>query len=130
MLSFADARKLARLRPSERVGFEAAGYASASSYLSARERELGPGDVLVYGEGYVFVAIFWNERFSNRVVFVSQERGPAAFLAGAERAGAKWVVVNDGSAEQRELLARKDQWQEVGAASMVPRSIAFRRLGR
>src|SRR6185369_12239900 len=59
----------------------------------AREKELGPGTLLVFNEHYSgFPSLFWNSHFSNRVVYM---HGGGDFLARAAKAGAKWVFLND-----------------------------------
>lgn len=93
----------------------------------ARERELGPGDVLVF-ERFGWAGLFFNERFDNRVEHIDPRahRGDA-WLAEARRRGAEWVVVRHRSP----LVARlreSDAWEEVGPVDATAHpALAFRR---
>jgi hypothetical protein len=95
----------------------------------ARDRELGPGDQVVWSDDLPFPSLLWNETFSNRLVY-----GPSldanAYLDRAERIGAKWVVVGVGSLAAQRIIERSDRWQLVGgvhAHSQQP-CYAYRRL--
>ena len=82
----------------------------------ARERELGPGTLLVFGDRYSgFPSIFWNRSFTNRVEYL---RSGPDFLARAARAGATWVyVLEPGIAVQ--ARAPGSGWQEVGPLNAI-----------
>lgn len=82
----------------------------------ARERELGPGTVLVFNDRYgAFPSIFWNRSFTNRVEYL---RSGPDFLARAARAGATWVYVGEpGVAAQARVPG--SGWQEVGPLNAI-----------
>jgi hypothetical protein len=92
----------------------------------ARERELGPGSLLVFSDRYSgYPSIFWNRWFSNRVLYLRM--GPD-LLARATRAGASWIFVAEPGiiAQAR---APRSGWQEVGPLNgLNGGGLAFRRV--
>lgn len=93
----------------------------------ARERELGPGDLLVFSR-HPFVGLLWNERFSNRVELIDPLRHRGAdWVEEAVARGAEWAVV-EGRSSLAMLLRESPAWDEVGPAdgSREP-TVAFRR---
>jgi hypothetical protein len=130
MVSFEQARELARQPYSQRVTFESAGYATSSKFVAARERELRKGDVVVYPDENYFPATFWNERFSNRVIYVPSRLGPEGFLKRADALSAEWAIVAPSTREYAALAQQKSLWQEIADASIRPRAVAFRRLSK
>jgi hypothetical protein len=78
----------------------------------ARERELGPGAIVVYGDDQPQPAPLWNNAFSNRVLYVPSGDG---FLARAEALGATWIFASERSTGLREELAAPgSRWERVG----------------
>jgi hypothetical protein len=91
----------------------------------ARDRELGKGDVLAFPDNFGnFPAIFWNDWYSNRAVWIPE--GPE-FIANAEKANAKWIYVTFGDANYSKLKAPGSGWQEVGTMNVENWGAAFRR---
>ena len=91
----------------------------------ARERELGDGAVLAFDDDYgAYLALFWNNRFSNRAVYLPS--GPD-FLARAQRIGAIWVYVNLRDPLLRTIQAPGSGWEEVGFLSAEKTGKVFRR---
>ena len=92
----------------------------------SRERELGPGDVVVWTEECNFPSLFWNERFSNVLLYMPSTPQPAMILEEAERAGARWLVVAGPWAEA--ARARSDHWKEIGISNQSHSpNVIFRR---
>lgn len=80
--------------------------------VRARDRELGPGDLVVWTASCVFPSLLWNERFSNVLVFRPDTVPPGDLLDEAERMNAKWIVVTGATADA--ARSRSDRWQRVG----------------
>jgi hypothetical protein len=118
--------KLAKASPIEREVDRDLGAPTWRIAGLARERELGPGSLLVFNERYSgFPSIFWNRSFSNRIAYL--RLGPD-FLARAMRAGATWVYLNDaGSIGQARVPG--SGWQEVGPLNGINGGgLVFRRI--
>jgi hypothetical protein len=118
--------KLAQVSPVEREVDRALGAPTVREPGLARERELGPGTLLVFSDRYSgFPSIFWNRSFSNRVLYLRM--GPD-FLARAARAGASWIfVLEPGIIAQ--ARAPGSGWQEVGPLNGINGGgLAFRRI--
>jgi hypothetical protein len=91
----------------------------------ARERELGPGSLLVFDEKYAaFPSLFWNNHYSNRVMFI---HGGPDFLARAAQAGATWIFLNDREPLSHDARAPRSGWDEVGVLNAINGGSAFRR---
>jgi hypothetical protein len=92
----------------------------------AREKELGPGKLLVFNEQYSsFPSVFWNNTFSNRVKFI---HGGPGFLARAAQAGATWISLSPQDSLIYEARAPGSGWQEVGLLNAYGPGYAFRRV--
>jgi hypothetical protein len=92
----------------------------------AREKELVAGSLLVFNERYSgFPSLFWNNRFSNRVMYM---KGGPDFLTRAAAAGATWVFLNPQDDQLRLARAPGSAWQEVGVLNPINGGLAFRRL--
>lgn len=75
----------------------------------AREREIRAGDVVAF-DNIDFVALLWNNAYSNRVVWLSSSDP----LGEAESKGAAWVYTRGGTTLSSQL-ARSGGWQLVGS---------------
>jgi hypothetical protein len=129
-ISLATAKDLMRMTTLERACAHVQDFLPEPKTCAAREQELKPGDVVVFGDGILFPALLWNERYSNRAVWVPSALGADAMLKRADELGAKWFVASSHSAEQHALKSRP-AWQEVGQLSTTsPAMIAFRRVGK
>jgi hypothetical protein len=118
--------KLAKASPVEREVDRDLGAPTMRLAGLARERELGPGKLLVFNERYSgFPSIFWNRSFTSRIAYV---RGGPDFLGRAARAGATWVYVNDG-VNINLARAAGSGWQEVGPLNGINGGgLVFRRV--
>lgn len=93
----------------------------------AREREqLRDGELVVFAD-HPFPAQLWNERFSNRVVWLAPSTPD--WIATAEAMGASWVIVPRSGALITHLRA-DEQWEELGPAVLPEDVFAFRRHPR
>jgi len=93
----------------------------------ARERELGKGDVLAYDDAYGnFVAILWNDKFSNRIEWVPE--GPD-FLENAKAIHAKWIYLTHTDESVAKIRA-SGEWEEVGVMNVENWGSAWRRIGK
>jgi hypothetical protein len=101
------------------------GACTTKAVALARERELGPGSLLVFNERYSgFPSLFWNNTFSNRIMYV---KGGPGFLARAAAAGANWIFLKDGDPLVQAARAAGSGWQEVGILNAINGGFAFRR---
>jgi hypothetical protein len=112
-----------RSTPAERAASQLSEWTMPSKVAAARETEIGPGDVVAFGDDVEFPALLWNERHSNRVVYVPYA---PSYRIALNAAGAKWTVTGN---EQiaRELLT-SGKWQLVGSASNAGKTNAYRRI--
>ena len=118
--------KLAKASPVEREVDNTLGAPTLRPAGLAREHELGPGSLLAFYERYSgFPSLFWNRRFSNRVIYL---RGGPDFLVRAARAGATWVYLNDGGTINQARVPGLG-WQEVGPLNAINGGgVVFRRV--
>jgi hypothetical protein len=92
----------------------------------ARERELGPGSLLVFNERFgAFASLFWNLHYGNRVMYLPE--GPD-FLERAARAGATWIFVGDHDPLAVKAGAMGSGWQDVGVLNPLNGGHAYRRM--
>jgi hypothetical protein len=90
----------------------------------ARERELTKGKILVYGSSIgQFSALFWNNRFSNKAIFVPD--GPD-FLKRAEAVGPTWIHASYRTPNYLQLKSSQT-WEEVGPLNTDRWGAVFRR---
>ncbi len=103
--------KLAEASPVDREVDRDLGAPTVRSVGLARERELGPGTLLVFSDRYSgYPSIFWNRSYSNRILYLRM--GPD-FLARAARAGATWIFVLEPWIMAQARVPGAG-WQEVG----------------
>ena len=102
------------------------GWTLPHATMVARERELGPGAVVAYGEGTTFPSVLWNERYSNRLVYVP-DGPPATVLARLDELGARWAVDRAPGGVFAAAQSRPDLWEPIGLASAGYPTTAFRR---
>jgi hypothetical protein len=117
---------LAKASPVEREVDRDLGAPTVRGPGLARERELGPGTLLVFSDRYSgYPSIFWNREFSNRILYLRM--GPD-FLARAARAGATWIFVLEPGI-QAQARAPGSGWEEVGPLNGINGGgLAFRRV--
>jgi hypothetical protein len=92
----------------------------------ARETELGPGQVLVFPDDYgAYLALFWNNQFSNRAVYVPWTPD---FLKQAEALEATWIYCATADVECRKAASLPSSgWVELGPLDVENRGSVFRR---
>jgi hypothetical protein len=110
----AEARQLARLRPEERAAWKSTVWSPTPDTALARDRELGPGDVIAYSDDK-FAALLWSEGMRNRVEYVPYHSSRSVFLADLENVHAKWAVIMPG--DGYEFLRQSPDWEAVGLLS-------------
>jgi hypothetical protein len=125
-LNYDQGKELAGMTAKERACYAWAWHTVTGPGAEARERELGPGDVVVFTDNNTFPSILWNERYSNRVVYVPF-RDPEDFLRRVAEKNAKWVVSWPGTGEIEALRSRPNDWEEVGVLARTQNWTAYRR---
>jgi Na+-transporting methylmalonyl-CoA/oxaloacetate decarboxylase gamma subunit len=81
-----------------------------------RESLLGDGEILAFNDRYgMFPSLFWNSRFSNRILYVPSSPD---FIAQAEAAGARWIFCENGEPYCEAARAAGAPWDAVGHASV------------
>lgn len=104
---FAEARGLG---PADRAAMQIDTFLWPSNWSRAKERELGPGDVLAYDEGVHFLAELWSHDYDHRVEFVSSQGDPQRYLARLRGMRAKWVGVTVGTPAEAALREAGATW--------------------
>jgi hypothetical protein len=74
-------------------------------FIAARDREIGPGDCILFDEAVSFQGELWNASTTSRLVFARSDNLPA-FLEAVTRERPKWVVVADRREVTRALELR------------------------
>jgi hypothetical protein len=97
-----------------------------ASVAALREREIGPGKVVAFGPGVAFPSQLYNDRFDNRLTFVSEDT-PRAIEKRLASAAPTWVIASPDEPLHRYLSERSDTWELVGLASRNVPTYAFRR---
>ncbi len=119
-------RALLQRSASERATMYFGDYHMPPDVARAREREIGPGDLVVFTQETAFPGVLWNEQLSNRVEYL--ERGDTrAFLVELEARRPKWVVVGSATALRAALARAGAEWELVGPACRQDKTEAFRR---
>lgn len=117
---------LVRHTPAERATMHFAPFQMPPETARVRERDLGPGDLLVFTQETAFPGVLWNHHMSNRVEHVPFKDAPS-FLAALDRLQPKWVVVGASSGGRTALVGRASEWELVGPACKQDGTLAFRR---
>jgi hypothetical protein len=125
-LTYRQATDLAEMPAPERATYNWLWHTVPTATAVARERELGPNDVVIFTDQYTFPSILWNERYSNRVVYVPFN-STEDFLARAAAVNAKWATAPAGTPEFQALHDASKDWEEVGQISITRAWTAFRR---
>lgn len=99
-----------RATPAERASMQIDTFLWPSQWMLAKERELGPGDVLAYDEGVHFLGDLWSHDYDHRVVFVSSAGDPEAYVRRLRAMRAKWVGVTVGTPAEAALRAAGATW--------------------
>ncbi|MCB9659779.1 MAG: hypothetical protein H6726_19175 [Sandaracinaceae bacterium] len=124
-ISWETAERLLSTPPEERDAFPLNQTAPPADVARARERELSEGAVVAYDGSYRFPAMLWNDEFSNRVVYLSDQPTQGDLQSRLAEVDPVWLVARRGGAWDRALAAIPGTWELVGA--MDPRTNAYRR---
>jgi hypothetical protein len=130
-----EAKKLASIPWPEREVTPASeispdlGMASASSITKetglAREKQLAPGSILAMPSNFqVYIALFWNNEYSNKVVWVPE--GPD-YLARVAETDAMWLYCSFNDPMYRSLKKSDSGWAEIGPLNVEHWGAVFRR---
>jgi len=111
-----EAFDLAAMRPEERVGTKPSYSVFPGEASFAREREIGPGDLVVFADRVAFVGNLWNERMSNRVGWIPY-RDRAQYLDDLWESGAEWAIVRVPTASESALRSAPDRWERLFQAT-------------
>lgn len=91
----------------------------------ARERELGPGKVILFNDNYGnYPAHFWNNTYSNKAIWVPPTDD---MLMEAERLHATWIFLSNGDPLAGKLRAPGSGWHEIGVVNIEGWGSMFRR---
>lgn len=77
-------KRLLRSTAHERAAMYLETFHLSPQVAEARERELGPGDLVVFTQDKKFPGVYWNHSMTNRVEYI-EYRHPPAFLADLAR---------------------------------------------
>ncbi len=93
--------------------------------IVARDRELGPGDLVIWSGNLDFASALHNVRYENRLKYVGTSP-----VDRAEAEGARWLAVPAASADAALARTRADRWQTVGMLHAHPQTptLVFRRV--
>jgi hypothetical protein len=90
-----------------------------------REKQLGPGAVLAFNTSYgTYMALFWNNEFSNKIVWVKE--GPD-YLDRVAAAGATWAYAAYGDPIYGKFKEKDSGWAELGPVNVERWGAMFRR---
>jgi hypothetical protein len=118
---------LFRRSAAERASMNVASFQMPAAVARAREKELGPGDLVVLTDDTSFPGVLWNHRFENRVEYLPFE-SRAAFLAGLDERCPKWVIAGARSGGRAALETLPSVWQQVGPAVRQDGTFVYRRV--
>jgi hypothetical protein len=117
---------LLRRSHAERASSYAGDFHLSPEVARARDRELGPGDLVIFTQETLFIGALWNDQLSNRVEYL-ERRDTHDFLDEIEKRHARWVVVGGPSALRAALMAPNSGWELVGPAGAPDKMVAFRK---
>jgi hypothetical protein len=118
--------QLAHASPLARELDQNLGSPTVTASAFAREKELGPGTLMVFDEHYSgYPSLFWNNTYSNRIQYL---RGGPDFLKRAREAGATWINLSPQDPNLAVARQPGSGWQEVGQLNLYVASYAFRRV--
>jgi hypothetical protein len=98
-------RRAMEAAPDERAALQIDTFLWPTRWGLARERELGPGDVLTYDESVHFLGDLYSHDYDHRVVYVPSSGDPRDFVRRVQALRARWVGVRSGSAAEQALRA-------------------------
>lgn len=119
------ALKLYKLPSAQRATYQVVNFMLPEATAKARERELAAGDVIALDWWIDFMAMAWNEHYSNVVQLVTPDDLPRAFKELAQ-SKPKWIVLRRGTALGDVVAGDAMNWQLIGP--FRDEYLAFRRL--
>ncbi|MDI1479300.1 hypothetical protein QHF84_21985 [Polyangium sp. y55x31] len=119
---------LVRMSPAERASAYSGGYHLPPDVAQKRERELGPGSLVVFTDESAFIGAFWNDAMSNHLKYLRFE-GRDAFLARIAELHPTWVVVGAKSQARMAIESRNAEWELVGMGVRQDNTVVYRRRG-
>jgi hypothetical protein len=125
-ISWPRLRELALHPAAERAAMYSEPYGMSESVARLREREIGAGDRVSFGEEIICPGVLWNDHFSNEIAYLpfqSQE----SFLARLDAYGPRWAVVGAFSPGRAALESRPQAWEYVGESTRIDRGQIYRR---
>jgi len=91
----------------------------------AREKELAPGAIVAIPANYgIYMSLFWNNEFSNRVVYVPDAED---WLGELAKTDAIWTYCAMGDRICRLLTAPDSGWELIGPLDIERHGTVFRR---
>jgi hypothetical protein len=91
----------------------------------AREKELAPGAIVAIPGNYgMYLALFWNNEFSNRVVCIQSKDD---FIAEATKTTAMWAYCSNADPTCNPLSAAVLGWEAIGPLDIEHRGTVYRR---
>jgi hypothetical protein len=90
----------------------------------ARERDLGPGSVVLFGDEVTFPSELFRERCDNRVVYVPPDADVGAVV---RELAPTWIVASEAEPLGRWITEHPDEWERLGLASRGLPTWAHRR---
>lgn len=121
LVTFDEARRLARLTPAERATQSTVGWSIDRGVAKERER-LPAGAVVVYSDDIEFPAVLWNETYTNRLQYVPMADGERV-LRRLDELRARWFV----TANLAPFFEKRSDWRKLGQVSSRP-VYAFERV--
>ncbi|MDB4976004.1 MAG: Nitrate/nitrite transporter [Myxococcaceae bacterium] len=104
---------LRKLTPEQRATNQVVNFLIPEPTAIAREHELQEGDVIAVDWWIDFMAMAWNERYTNVLQLITPDDLPRA-QAQLEASHPKWVVIRLGTALGNQVAADPASWQQVG----------------
>jgi hypothetical protein len=91
-----------------------------------REKQVGPGAVVAFNSSYgTYMALFWNNQFSNKIVWIDNQ--PAGYLDRVAASGATWVYCAYNDPAYVKLKDKDSGWVELGPFQVEHWGTVFRR---
>jgi hypothetical protein len=101
-----------------------ASWSMAPEVALARERDLGPGSVVLFGDEVTFPSELFRERCDNRVVYVPPDADVGAVV---RELAPTWIVASEAEPLGRWITEHPDEWERLGLASRGLPTWAHRR---
>lgn len=119
---------LVHMSSAERASAYSGGYHLPPDVARQRERELGPGSLVVFTDDSAFLGVYWNEAMSNHLKYLRWD-GRDTFLARLAELHPTWVVIGAKSQARAAIESRNGEWELVGGGVRQDNTVVFRRQG-